>query len=72
MKKNQILALLLAAVMLLAVLTGCAADVEYQMTINKNNSVMLEATLTLDDDSYDAFGSLYMLGTIRACVKARQ
>ena len=28
MKKNQILALLLAAVMLLAVLTGCAAKAE--------------------------------------------
>ena len=28
MKKNQILALLLAAVMLLAVLTGCAAKTE--------------------------------------------
>ena len=28
MKKNQLLALLLAAVMLLAVLTGCAAKTE--------------------------------------------
>ena len=32
MKKNQILALLLAAVMLLAVLTGCAAKTEPAQT----------------------------------------
>lgn len=58
--KRRFAAFLASVLCAVFVLTGCAADVEYQMTINKNNSVMLEATLTLDDDSYDAFGSLYM------------
>ena len=36
MKKNQLLALLLAAVMLLAVLTGCAAKTELANSVYRN------------------------------------
>ena len=61
-------ALLMTLCMGLFVMTSCA-EVNYQMTVNKNDSVNLEATLSLDNESYEDFGSFYLQAFISALEK---